>query len=218
MKKLFKIAAKLLLLLVLLVIMSFFIDKGLYYEFIMEDGLIEYLTALLLLVISVLLIIKMVKVRYSRGCKWLVFNILIALGLFFGFGEEISWGQRIFEVTSSDFFMENNLQKETNLHNLDINGLKINKWVFSYGFSILFGIYFLLSLVIYKKHEFVKKNIDEFGIPLPKVFHSIIFIVITIAIMIIPDDGKWELWECLFAIVLLMIFLEPYNSAEKLLL
>ena len=83
MKKLFKIAAKLLLLLVLLVIMSFFIDKGLYYEFIMEDGLIEYLTALLLLVISVLLIIKMVKVRYSRGCKWLVFNILIALGLFF---------------------------------------------------------------------------------------------------------------------------------------
>ena len=61
-------------------------------EIIKEDGLIEYLTALLLLAIC----------------------ILLALGLFFGFGEEISWGQRIFEVTANGFFREYNLQGETN--------------------------------------------------------------------------------------------------------
>jgi len=32
--------------------------------------------------------------------------------------EEISWGQHIFHFPSSRYFLENNLQEETNLHNL----------------------------------------------------------------------------------------------------
>lgn len=216
MEKSFKIATQILLFLLSLVIMTLFINKGLYDEIIKEDGLIEYLTALLLLAICVLLIIKIIKVKYSKGYKWLIFNITLALGLFFGFGEEISWGQRIFEVTSSDFFRENNLQGETNFHNLTINSIKINKWIFSYLFTVSFGCYFLFLLIIYKKNEFVKNTIDSFGLPVPKVSQTVILIVMTFPIMIIPDGKKWELWECLFAIVLLLVFIEPYNFSEKL--
>ena len=32
--------------------------------------------------------------------------------------EEISWGQRIFDIQTPDFFMKHNIQRETNLHNL----------------------------------------------------------------------------------------------------
>jgi len=32
--------------------------------------------------------------------------------------EEISWGQHLFHSQSSEYFMQNNLQKETNIHNL----------------------------------------------------------------------------------------------------
>ena len=42
----------------------------------------------------------------------------MALIFIFGAGEEISWGQRIFNVESSEYFLENNAQGETNLHNM----------------------------------------------------------------------------------------------------
>lgn len=213
-----KIAAKILLLLLPLAVMIFFSNRELYNEIIKEDGLIEYTTALVLFSICVLLIIKTIKFKHSKGNTWFVFNLIIAFGLFFGFGEEISWGQRIFEVTSSDFFKENNLQGETNFHNLMISDIKINKWIFSYAFSVLFGCYFLLLQIVYKLNRFVKKTIDNFGLPIPKASHSVIFIVMTILIMVIPDSKKWELWEYLFAVVLLLIFIEPYNSNEKLFL
>ena len=218
MEKLVKITAIVLMSLLPLVILTFFINIELYNEIIKEDGLIEYLTALLLLSISLLLVNKLIKVKFSKGYKWFIFNLILVLGLFFGFGEEISWGQRIFGVTSSEFFTENNLQGETNFHNLMINGVKINEWIFTYAFSILFGFYFFLLLIVYKNNAFVKNTIDGFGLPIPKFKHTVIFVVITIIIMIIPDGKKWELWECLFALVLLMIFVEPYNVREKLLL
>ena len=44
---------------------------------------------------------------------------MFAAGLFFIAGEEISWGQRIFEVASPEYFLSTNKQLETNLHNLD---------------------------------------------------------------------------------------------------
>ena len=175
MEKSIKIATKILLFLLPLVIMIFFFNKRLYNEIIKEDGLIEYLTALLLLTICILLVIKIVKIRYSEGYKWLLFNIILALGLFFGFGEEISWGQRIFEVTSNDFFREYNLQRETNLHNLKINGIKINQWIFSYAFSVLFGCYFLFLQRFYKRNKFVKNTVNNLGIPIPKVSQSLIY-------------------------------------------
>lgn len=43
----------------------------------------------------------------------------LALILFWMAMEEISWGQRIFGWETSDYFLENNMQGETNLHNLN---------------------------------------------------------------------------------------------------
>jgi len=218
MEKSLKVATKFLTLLVLAVIVIYFTKLSLYKEITKEDGLIEYLTAILLLLTSIFLFIKVIKRRNLKGRLWIVFNILMSLGLFFGFGEEISWGQRIFNITASDFFIENNLQKETNIHNLVINGVKINKWVFSYLISIVFGIYFFLLLLGYKKVKTIKNYVDKLGVPIPKVKHIITFVLISLLIFIIPDSNKWELWECFFAIILLSIFIEPYNSDEKLLL
>ncbi len=40
----------------------------------------------------------------------------------FAAGEEISWGQRIFEIDTPDALVDANRQQETNLHNLGISG------------------------------------------------------------------------------------------------
>ena len=202
--------------LTLMVVLVYFTNEDWYHIMIQEDGLVEYLTAFILLVISLLVFVKVLKIKTSRGYAWLMFNLLMALGLFFGFGEEISWGQRIFNIESSDYFLENNLQKETNIHNLIVGDVKLNKWVFTYGLAIVFSVYFFLSLLLYQKNSLIKQLVDNLGIPIPKLMYSILFVSLSLVIFLIADDKKWELWECYFATMLLMIFLDPFNSKEKL--
>ncbi len=187
-----------------------------YDAMVQEDGLVEYTTAIMLLTISIFLLFRLIKVGKTKNTVWIIFNLFMILGLFFGFGEEISWGQRIFSVESGSFFAENNLQGETNLHNLSVNGVKINKIIFSYGFSVIFGTYFLFSLLLFKKSKFTKDLMAKFGIPIPKILHSIVLFITTGIILSIPDSRIWELWECLFVLTFFWVMLDPYNANEKL--
>ncbi len=52
--------------------------------------------------------------RFSRYRR---FFILLALACFYTVMEEISWGQRVFQVTSPELFKSHNLQGEMNFHN-----------------------------------------------------------------------------------------------------
>ena len=194
--------------------LSYFIDPAVFDRISQEDGELENLTALGLLIGSVLLFVRFIKVYKTKNKLWISLNVLMILGLFFGFGEEISWGQRIFEVESSEFFSQNNAQNETNLHNLKVGDVKINR-ILSLVLTIVFGIYFLFTLLIYKKTSFLKKLIDDFGIPIPTAQQSIWFIIATLIIMTIPHSRKWEIWECIFVLTFLWILIAPYNSGEK---
>lgn len=49
--------------------------------------------------------------------RFRLFFAVLALTCLYVTGEEISWGQRIFGYATPDFFSQNNLQQETNLHN-----------------------------------------------------------------------------------------------------
>lgn len=49
--------------------------------------------------------------------RFRLFFSLLALACFYVAGEEISWGQRLFDIQTPDFFDQHNLQGETNLHN-----------------------------------------------------------------------------------------------------
>ena len=216
MEKTMKAAILLLLVLISFSILSFFINISVYRALIKEDGCIEYTTAFLLFITSFFIWIKVIKNHKTKCRLWIVFNVLMGVGLFFGFGEELSCGQRIFNLRSNEFFLENNLQDEINIHNLSINGIKFNKWIFTYLVSFVFGAYFFLSLIGYKKSKYIKQLVDKLGVPLPKVKHIATFAFLSIVIFMLPDDKKWELWECLFSLILLSICIDPYNTREKL--
>lgn len=57
-----------------------------------------------------------------------MFDGLVALFCVFVAGEEFSWGQRLFGYYPAEFFLANNFQQETNLHNLPQAVLQ-PKWV-----------------------------------------------------------------------------------------
>ena len=114
-----------LLLLVLIVGLYFAIKDPSYFSntYVPEDGLFENLTAVFLLFISIVMAWRIIKFRKGKSWLWYLTHIGVMLIFFFGAGEEISWGQRIFNIESSEFFEEHNTQDEMNLHNLEIGGV-----------------------------------------------------------------------------------------------
>lgn len=78
-----------------------------------EDGVIEWLGALFFLAGAVAWFV------YFRKGGGLI-ALLLAVVFLLGFGEEISWGQRIFGWETPAVIDEYNVQGETSLHNLTI--------------------------------------------------------------------------------------------------
>jgi len=87
-----------------------------------ENGVFETLSVLFLFSISFYGLYTLYFFRKNFS-KYVYILILFASVLTFLAGmEEISWGQQIFHFSSTEYFIENNLQKETNLHNfMDAN-------------------------------------------------------------------------------------------------
>jgi len=79
-----------------------------------EPGPLEHSQNLVLFICLLLAIWRAVR---ARGVKraWL---ILVTIAIFLILGEEVSWGQWLFEWSSPQWFLHHNGQQETNLHNL----------------------------------------------------------------------------------------------------
>jgi hypothetical protein len=177
-----------------------------------EDGFAEYGTALMLLSISVLLLSRLFKFWALKPALWKFGVFMMALVFMFGAGEEISWGQRIFNIESSEYFIENNAQQETNLHNMVVGDTKINKLIFSQILTLILVVYLIILPVIYRKYKSIKNLVDMFAVPVPKWHHTIAFLSATALIFAMPSTRKWELYELAFGVIFLLIYLNPLNK------
>ncbi len=130
----------------------------------------------------------------------------------FAAGEEISWGQRIFGVESSEFFIENNAQGETNLHNLVVGEKKINKIIFSQLLFLVMFLYLLITPILFRKFSWFKNLANKFAVPIVKWHHTIAFIVVTVLVALNPASRKWEVYELAFGAIFFLIFLGPLNK------
>jgi hypothetical protein len=84
-----------------------------------EDGVVEWVGAIGLFCTSVIFFIGFLRARKAGANRLLTLALLgLAVLFFFGAGEEISWGQRIFGWGTPDALDSANGQDETNLHNL----------------------------------------------------------------------------------------------------
>lgn len=191
----------------------FYYSNFTYQSLVKEDGIIEYLTAIFLMSISIFLIKKLLEIEDIISVNNLGI-IIFSIIFFFGFGEEISWGQRIFNIETPTFFAQNNLQSETNIHNLMIGGVKLNKLIFTNGLFLIFSFYFLVFPYLYFRSIKARSFINKFSVLLPRYSQSLIFICSTIVIYIFDHERISELWECLFAFTMLITCINPLNKKE----
>ena len=193
-----------------------------YVNFAKEDGPVEYATTVfffLSFLFSTIIGLKFIKVK--KNFFALLYFLLSASFFIAGF-EEISWGQRIFQIETSEFFSEN-FQNETNFHNLEV--------IHFYNFYLYFIIGFIgsFSWIIFSKTNKLK-SFKKFFIPQPFLMSYFLPVFLFFGMSIIPSspikspDGlifnffKWpdnEVVEVLLAAGIFVFFLFTILKFKK---
>jgi hypothetical protein len=182
-----------------------------FVEYTREDGIVEWLTVLGLMLGCIACIIRFIKLRKLRSAWFLFVVLALAFLLFFASGEEISWGQRILGIKSDEFFKDNNTQGETNFHNLKIDGVKLNKVIFTYGLIAAMGLYLVVMPILYRYSGKIKGFIDKSGVPLPRLYQVISILLVFILTSLIPHSKRAELLEGGIALLFFLIIQYPGN-------
>jgi hypothetical protein len=189
----------------------FYSDVSKFEDFVKEDGIAEWLTVAGLLMGSFVCFARFVRLFRIKNRWFLVVTMGLGLFLFFAAGEEISWGQRIFGIATPEYFQQHNAQQETNLHNLVVNGVKINKLVFSLILVGLLGAFLIIVPLLYQKNTAAKKFLNASGVPIPQLYQVLAFIIVFALTSLIKHGKNAELLECGGALLFFLIVRYPKN-------
>lgn len=155
-------------------------DIEAYRHLISEDSYVEYSSSLFWFLAA--LILSFSYIRSSSKNKIYNQNVLpyLLLSLFFLVcaGEEISWGQRIFNLGTPDYLKAINVQNEITLHN--IGSISI----FSNAFFFLTVIFFILVPYVRVRNTGFRQFTDFYAMPNPNI-HVVIVYCISLGIWFI---------------------------------
>lgn len=96
----------------------------------------------------------------------------LAFMFFFAGGEEISWGQRIFNIQTPETFAEVNVQGETNIHNISL-------FEYIIPFETIFDLFWMFLTVILPLLLIYIKSLGEFigrFISIPRIYVGMLFL------------------------------------------
>ena len=182
------------------------------HQFTVEDGVIEWLTVVALVCTMVVCFRRVWLLRGQAKPRFLIMTGLFGLAFLFGAGEEISWGQRLFNIESPEFFETYNAQGETNLHNTIIGDTKINKLVFGKGIGILLLLYLAVLIPLYRKLPRIKNLVDRFAIPVATNYQIVAYLLLVLLIQVgMEHSKKGELLEFSLTWLFFLNFAYAYN-------
>jgi hypothetical protein len=180
--------------------------------YVVEDGLIEWLTVIFLIWGGILSMRRVYLLKGKKPSLFVFATFFLGLLFFFGAGEEISWGQRIFNIEAGDFFQRHNSQHETNLHNLVVNGVKLNKLIFGLFLGIGIAFYLLILPLLYGKIEKIKLLVDKLALPIPRIYQISCYIILALSSLIVASPKKGELLEFGGCFLFFLIIWRPLNE------
>lgn len=180
----------------------YYSEIELFQKLNVEDGLVEYLTALMFFVsglvgLALSRLLKQSKLEYIFNLKKIVIVglTIISLGLIIVSFEEISWGQRIFNFQTPSALEQTNLQGEINFHN------STRVWPFVYLGYLAIGLYGAFAWVgvwLLTNEKQKSKELDNIlQLLIPKPYLLLNFVMIAIYVLLREKHGYWKFrpWE-----------------------
>lgn len=198
-------------------------DLDTLYALSHEDGLFEYLTSICFFTAAIFFFRTFLL---SRNLYFLFFFVIFL----FGAGEEISWGQRIFNFKTPDLLYNLNEQHEFNLHNIYLVNdtdekhgiarlLEIN---FQYKLFWLFYGVILPTAVLFS--ESLSMLTQKIRLPVPPIALGVFFLInwvvyrITLSFLLPANMpygyylGITEIMECVSAFLFMMLSIYFFKS------
>lgn len=179
---------------------------------IREDGLLESITTIVLLISAILFWSRCWQLRHCRPALFLWCTAIYGCIMFFGMGEEISWGQRIFNIETPEFFANANRQNETNLHNLMVGSTNINKLIFGKLLALGLLCYLIPLPYFYRKSEAFRDIVSRLALPIPRLHHSAFILSIALLVETSPATKHGEITEFALTSLVLLLLLNPLNA------
>lgn len=187
------------LIIIMFIIASFvpfyIFDKNKISYLTKEDGFYESFGAFFLFLSALLSIY--IWYRDNQGndfyfikIKKNIFYLLLGLFFLFAAGEEISWGQRFFNFSTPSYLAEINVQKEFNIHNIEVlTTSNKNESYFSLKsiFVLLFApgyilrnfifVFCFLIPILFRKITYIKKILCRINIPISNMDIFFYFVI-----------------------------------------
>jgi len=226
------------LFIILLFYLPCYISNDLLIDLTQEDGPYEYTGAIFFLFTAgVYFILAIYPKRYNDHSKenrriTRVYFSILALVFVFAFGEEISWGQRIFNFATPEAIKDINLQQEFNFHNLEIFHGKTADGEEKKGilalltlhkiFYLSFLFYLLFIPILYKTNARVRTLIKRIHLPIPQIIFGLLFIfnlfydnILRAIFSDLDGHGIVEIKEVVIALILLAFSVSLMQNKPK---
>jgi hypothetical protein len=205
-----KVGRSVFLILTGLFILLLVIDRRAYLSIIREDGLAEWLTFVLLIATGIVSLVVALKIRkqyrYWHSFFWLFFAFNIFAGL-----EEISWGQRLFEMKTEGVFAKYSDQNEINFHNTMQGLMKVKTKHIAMYALFLYGV--ILPLLI-RKGKVSGNWFARNQLIVPPVFLRGGFLIATLFMIDLPTGNEEEVGEFLYSICFLLMMLHNLHLVK----
>jgi len=198
-----------------------------------EDCLFENLTAIFFLVASGICLRNYID-------NFNIFFLLLAILFFVGFGEEISWGQRLFDFATPESLRKINVQKEFTIHNIVyLNSVDLNQQTktgmsrflsVNFLFKVFWFIYGILIPLAFLLNKSFAKIANKLRFPVPKISIGIFFlfnyiIMKTLEFYLTPFSQlldycrtNGEIYECGAALVFMILSYDFYKRRNSMFL
>lgn len=192
-----------------------------------EDHFFEWMTAIYLFVSGVILFIYFLKTRNY-------FILFLSIILFFGSGEEISWGQRLIGFETPASIKEKNVQWEFNFHNLETFSGVDSQHRMKKGFERLFEMNFLFRLftmlwgivlpILTYHIKFVNQITLKLKIPVPPISVGIFFFINWVTYWFMHthlhkvdlEDASTEIFESIGAFIIFVMCIYFFATINKI--
>lgn len=203
----------LMLILPLIFWITYKVNPGKYIEIAREDNLIEWAGFSFFLISGFLSLILSYRIKKSQHNVHSWFFILFSLFLIFCAMEEISWGQRVMGIPSTEFFNTHSDQKEINLHNVlqmeyDFKTRKLGAWLL---------LFYVVGMPLMSFFRSVRNFFNRTGIFFPSFVLAPGFITAIVMMLIDRPTGfEEEYGEFLFSLgFFLFVIIEHFRRTDE---
>lgn len=178
-----------------------YIAPNSYKRSLVEDGMVEWATALLFLAAGFVFLVLVVQFLTRHGTLR-KFYLGMGLLLLFIFFEEINWGQRLLALESPVFFKRYGFDGQINLHNT----LRVMTNISSGAITITVINFYWVVLPVLNLHPVVRSFLYQRGIVVPPAqMAPALLLVTTMHVTDWPTGDEDELAEMLYGVAFLLL-------------